>query len=600
MGVLSISWPYLRRFWFGGLIALGAMIAQTVLTLLAPWPLKLIFDNVISKQPLAQPWRTWLDLLTGGKSETRLGLLSALIIIMLILALGSAIFSYIGARQTAVIGQRVVNELRQVVYTHLQHQSLDFYRKSQVGDLAARLTSDVQAIQDLIASGVNNLVTNFLSVVGVVIIVSIIDWHFTVIMLCATPLLLFVAGSYRQRIRRSSRQMRQAEGQVSALVQEKLNAVQVVQGFTNEQLEARQFAKKTHHSLDAALVLAHLQAEMPALVDLMGAISLAAIIWLSAREVIFNQLTPGFVLLFSAYFRSTLTPVRQLAKLSGQISKADASADRLREVLLAQPTIRDAPRALSAPRLVGSVTFENVSFGYSSRTPILRDINIEVRAGMKVALVGPTGSGKSSLLGLIPRFYDPQHGQILIDGRPLREMTLASVRDQISLVLQEPVLFNDTIRDNIAYGRPGISDAEILRVSRAANIHDMITRLPQGYATVISERGATLSGGQRQLITIARAMVRDTPIVLLDEPTTGLDADSERMVLDALTRLMAGRTTFMIAHRIHTIERADLILVLSNGQIRESGKHHELMRAQGLYARWRALQAASEPLALNA
>jgi ATP-binding cassette subfamily B protein len=306
--------------------------------------------------------------------------------------------------------------------------------------------------------------------------------------------------------------------------------------------------------------------------------------------------TLGELVLFTTYFRSILSPIRQLSKLSTQFSKASASAERIQDILDVQPDVRDLPGARSARKLRGGVIFEEVWFGYDHNTPVLRGINGDVKPGMRVALVGATGSGKSTLMSLIPRFHDPQAGRVLIDGIDVRRFTLRSLRDQISLVLQEPVLFNGTIRDNIAYGRPGASDLAILRAAKAANVHEFVVRLPNGYATVIGERGGTLSGGQRQRIAIARAIVRNAPILLLDEPTSGLDAESEAQVMDALFRLMQGRTTFIIAHRLATIEHADLILVLQHGEIRERGTHRQLVRQSGLYARLYAMQFAGEPV----
>jgi ATP-binding cassette, subfamily B, bacterial len=427
-----------------------------------------------------------------------------------------------------------------------------------------------------------------------------VDWHFALLMVGATPLLLFVAGSYRARIRQASRRLRKAEGQVGATAQEKIGAIQVVQAFANEDNEAWQFAQQTRQSLNAGLEVSRLQSELSPLVDLVGVIALAAITWLGAREVIAGRITLGYLLLFTTYLRSILSPARQLAKLSSQFSKADASAERIQDLLDIQPDVRDLPGARPAPRLRGAVAFDGVLFGYSRDTPVLRDIRLRVEPGMIVALVGPTGSGKSTLIGLIPRFHDPQAGRVLLDGIDVRRFTLRSLRDQISLVLQEPVLFNGTIRDNIAYGRTGVSDVEVLRAAKAANVDEFVGRLPHGYGTVLGERGGTLSGGQRQRISIARAIVRNAPILLLDEPTSGLDAESEALVMDALQRLMQERTTFVIAHRLSTIEHADLILVLDQGQIREGGTHRELLRAGGLYARLHTPQFADASAAAGA
>ncbi len=592
MKALLVSWQYLRRYRGLALLAILAMAMQTAMDLMVPWPLKIIFDNVLTAHELPPQLSALLRDTGAGAGLTRLGLLNVMVASMLVIALIDALFTFIGGLLTASIGQRVLYELRIQVFDHIQSLSISFHKNSRVGDLTARLTSDIQAIQDLVSSGLNSLITNSMSVVGVLVIVAVVDWRFALLMLGATPLMFFVAGTYRKRIRQASRQFRTMEGQVGATAQEKIGAIQVVQAFANEEDEARQFALQTRKSLDAGLTVSRLQAELSPLVDLVGVIGLAMVTWLGAQEVMSGRITLGYLLLFTTYLRSILSPVRQLAKLSNQFSKADASAERVQEVLDIQPDVRDLPGARPAPQLRGAVRFEGVNFSYAKNTPVLQNIWARVEPGMTVALVGPTGSGKSTLIGLIPRFHDPQNGQVLIDGIDVRRFTLRSLRDQISLVLQEPVLFNATIRDNIVYGRAGASDVAVLRAARAANVEEFVRRLPDGYGTVLGERGGTLSGGQRQRIAIARAIVRDAPILLLDEPTSGLDTESEALVMDALRHLMEGRTTFVIAHRLSTIERADLILVLKQGQIHEGGTHRELLRAGGIYARLHALQFA--------
>ncbi|HLZ24963.1 MAG TPA: ABC transporter ATP-binding protein [Ktedonobacterales bacterium] len=593
MRALALCWTYLRRYWAVALLAFFAMLMQTVMDLLAPWPLKIVFDSVLGKHAPGGAVEALLGVATGGRELTKLGLLNALIVAMLVIALVDAFFTFLGGLLSASVGQRVVYQLRVQIFDHIQRLSIGFHKTSRAGDLSARLTSDIQAIQDMVSSGLNTLITNSLSVVGVLVVVSLIDWHFALLMMAATPLLLYVAGSYRARIRTASRQLRKIEGQVGATAQEKLAAIQVVQAFANEDDEARQFARQTRKSLNAGLEVSRLQSELSPLVDLVGVVALAAITWLGASEVLSGRITLGYLLLFTTYLRSILSPVRQLAKLSSQLSKADASAERIKEVLDIEPDVRDLPGARPAPALRGAVTLEDVSFSYDGKIPILRDLRLRVEPGMTVALVGATGSGKSTLMSLVPRFHEPQSGRVLLDGVDVRRFTLRSLRDQISLVLQEPVLFSGTIRDNIAYGRPDASDIDVLRAAKAANCHEFVLRLPKAYATTIGERGGTLSGGQRQRISIARALVRDAPILLLDEPTSGLDAESEALVMDALYRLMHGRTTFVVAHRLSTIARADLILVMKDGRICEGGTHSELMRARGMYARLQSLQTAN-------
>ena len=366
----------------------------------------------------------------------------------------------------------------------------------------------------------------------------------------------------------------------------------MIQAFANEDGENRGFARQAIRSLAASTTAARLSAELSPVVDLLGIVGLVAVTWLGAQEVLQQRLTPGYLLVFITYYRSILSPVRQLTKLFSQFTRAEASAERIDEILRLEPEVCDSPGAVAAPPFHGAVTFDDVSFAYHPDTPILHGLNLKVQPGTIVALVGPTGTGKSSLLGLIPRFNDPRTGRVLIDGIDVRSYTLSSLRARISIVLQEPLLFTGSIRDNIAYGQPDLDLDTIVRASRAVGLHELIAGLPGGYDTIVGERGGTLSGGQRQLIAIARAMVRDTPIVLLDEPTTGLDAASEALVMRALYRLMEGRTAFISTHQLRTIERADLIAVLENGHIRELGTHGELFRAHGLYRRWQDLHGS--------
>lgn len=594
MKVIALCQTHLRSFWKAGVLALLAMFAQTATTLLAPWPLKIVFDSVLGTHPLPTGAARLLSTLTGHASRTPMGLLTTMVVAMLIIAAARTVFTFWGAMLTAAIGQQVVYQVRLQVFDHIQRLSLSFHRRSRAGDLLARLTSDIQAIQDVVSSGLSNLITNTLSVLGILIIATVIDWHFALLMLGAAPLILLMANSYQVRIRHAARRLRAAEGAVGAVAQENLNAIQVVQAFVNEDDETRGFARQTLQSLDAGLAVSRLQAKLTPLVDMLGVTVVAAITWLGAREALAGRLTPGYLLLFITYFRSLLSPVRQLSKLSSRFGKAEASAERILEILDTHIEVRDRPGAMPAPRLSGAVAFEHVTFGYWPDRPALRDIHLRVEPGMTVALVGPTGSGKSTFLSLIPRFYDPLDGAVLVDDRDVRGFTVRSLREQISMVLQEPVLFAGTIRDNIAYGCPSASPADILHVAQAVGLDEVVSQLSHGFDTIVGERGGTLSGGQRQLITIARALLRDTPIVLLDEPMSGLDVESEALVSSGLRALMHGRTAFVSSHRLSTIENADLILVLRHGQIRECGTHQELLRAQGWYAHWRDLPTHRE------
>ncbi len=593
MNILKLSRKHLRHYRGVLLLAFFAMMVQTGVDLLNPWFLKIAFDDVLVHRQHSTPLALWLNSLLTHMGMTGLNLFS-LLVAMLLLALIDAIATFSGNSLIASIGQKLVEKIRVQTFAHIEHLPISFHKNNNSGDISARITSDVLSLQNLVSSNLNTLITSIFFIFFALVIAYLVNWHVALLMLITSPLLLLTGGSYRVRIRRAARKQRLVEGRVNALAQEKIAAIQIVQAFSNEDEEIKRFSHVAKQSLETGLIAVRLQSQLSAFTDLVGAVAIAVMIWVVAQEVLAKTITLGDFVLFITYFRSILSPMRQLTKMAGQFSKAEASAERIQEILAIQPEVRDLPEAYQAPRLRGEVKFENVSFSYTKGKPALKNIQLHVTPGMIVALVGPTGSGKSTLMSMLPRFHDPQSGSVLLDGVNVQNYTLRSLREQISFVPQEPVLFNSTIRDNIAYGRLGASDAEIQRAAEAANIHQFVQQLPAGYATVLSERGSTLSGGQRQCISIARAIIRDAPILLLDEPTSSLDIESEMAVIEALHRLMQGRTTFIIAHRFHTIEYANLIVVLQDGSVCEYGTHQQLMNADGLYARLYNLQSTIE------
>ena len=580
--------PFIRPYRWRVALALLASVGSVATDLLRPWPLKIIVDNVLS--PTHAHHQARIDaiiLALVGPAHSRI-LIAAIALLVLVAALNS-LCDFAQMFWMSNAGQRVVFALRRALYGHIQRLSLGFHDAQRTGDLLARVTGDIQAIQALVTTGLSTLVTNGLTLAGMAAIMALMDWRFAALALSVTPVLVIVTVYYTRRIKRASRLARHTEGAVTSVAQETFAAVRLVQAFTREDYEDERFGRQNEQSLSASLAATTLQAQFTPLVDILVALGTALFIGAGAAQVLQGRLTVGGLLVFLSYLGLMYKPIRQLTKLSAVISRATASAERIAEIMRAAPDVADHPDAVAAAHLRGQVAFQQVHFAYDD-VPILRGIDLVVAPGQTVALVGPTGAGKSTLVSLLQRFYDPQEGSILLDGIDLRRLTLASLRGCISIVPQESVLFQTTIRENIAYGRPEATMEEILAAAQAANAHEFIGRLPQGYDTVIGERGETLSGGQRQRVAIARAMVRDAPILILDEPTSSLDASAEALTLEALERLRRGRTTFIIAHRLSTVRTADTIVVLDGGRIVEQGSHAELVERGGYYRRLLKLQ----------
>jgi ATP-binding cassette, subfamily B, bacterial len=428
--------------------------------------------------------------------------------------------------------------------------------------------------------------------VGMIGVMLWMHWELALIAIAIIPLFLFFSFSLSKRIRKEVKTQRQQEGEMAATAAESIGAIKLVQALSLQAMLEDTFLHHNRHSLDASVRSQKLSAGLERAVELLVGIVTALVLWRGVQLVLGQVLTPGDLLVFINYLRIAFKPMRQLAKYTGQIAKATASGERILDVLDTVPEVRDLRGAIAAPAFRGSVEFRNVTFAYEPSNGILRQVSLVVQPGQRVALVGASGGGKSTLASLLLRLYDPLEGQILIDGQDSRTYQLQSLRRQISVVLQDSLLFASTVRDNIAYGCLGVSDADIIAAAKLANAHDFIVQLPQGYDTVLAERGASLSGGQRQRIAIARAAVRQAPIVILDEPTTGLDQENEASVTAALHELTQGRTTFWISHNLQATRTADRILYLENGAIVEQGTHDQLMHQHGRYAAMYALQTA--------
>ncbi len=587
-GVLQVFWPYIRPYTWKIGLALVILILDTLADLASPWPIKLIFDNVLLGKHLRSPWSL---IIPPTLVQNNLLFFAVLCGTLLVLALISASSTYIGTRMLAVTGQRVIFRLRSALFAHLQQLSPAFYDRQRLGDLLTRLTSDVQSIQDMLVTALPTLLLNVMIIVGMLIILLIINPLFGVLGLVIAVFVYSVLRWYLRNIKQVARQIRRQEGDANAIAQENLLGIRVVQVFGMEAHAIRRYEESIRHSLlQLGVRAARLQSGLPSTVGLLTDLGNLLVLVTGGVLIIQGRVTIGDLLVFSAYLRTVYSPMRQLSKLSNTFTRASASAERVMELLQTAPAIADRPSAVPAPKLRGAIAFHRVSFGYDPQHPVLHDISFDIRPGEMVALVGHTGAGKSSILHLIQRFYDPQEGQIRIDERDIRDYTLASLRQQIALVPQDPMLFRASVRENIAYGRPQATEAEIIAAAQAAYADTFIRRLPQGYHTILEERGVGLSGGERQRLAIARAMVRQAPLLLLDEPTVGLDAQAERIVAQALERLMVGRTALVIAHRLSTIQRADMVLVIDKGRIVEAGTPAELLAAGGHYYQLYTLQ----------
>jgi len=411
-----------------------------------------------------------------------------------------------------------------------------------------------------------------------------LDWKFTLIALSVTPVLFIVVYTFTRKIKKASRQVRKKEGEIISTIQEVFTSIRVVKAFASEDYEQKRLERESLQSVEIALRARGLKAMLSPVVQIIVAAGTCLVLWYGATLVLSGALTTGALVVFLLYLGKMYKPMRDLSKMADTASKAAVGFERIKEILETDRQVKNLPGARRAPSFRGKIEFMNVSFGYDRARPTLRDVDLKIETGQVAAFVGPTGAGKSTIISLIPRFYDPTAGQVRIDGFDIRRFKIKSLRQQISFVLQETVLFHAPVWQNIAYGRPEATHAEIVRAARLANAHEFIEKLASGYDTMVGERGVTLSGGQRQRIAIARAVIRNSPILILDEPTSGLDASSEMLVIEALGRLMEGKTSIIIAHRLSTIRKADVIFVVSDGRIVERGNHDELLAIGGLYA----------------
>jgi len=578
--------PY--RGWLA--IILLALLVETAMSLAGPWPLKIVLDSVVGRHPLPQ----WIVPLLGNRlADDRVAIAAAAAAGLVIIGVFGSIAGYIDKYYTESVSQWVANDLRMRVFHQLDRLSLTYYDTQQTGGLLSTITTDISTIQTFASEATLGILIDLLAIIGMLGLMFWLNFDFALITVAVAPFILVFVMRFKQTVKRATREVRRRQSDVVAVVQEGLQSMRVMQAYGRQDLAELQLQQAGKAAVDAALRARRVKSLVSPVVTVSVSLCTAYVLYRGASLVLAGAMTIGALTVFLSYLNKFFKPVLDLATMTNSIAQAAVAVERVQSIILADQMIPEAPNATEPAPFKGEIIFEKVAFAYQPDTPVLKEISFTIEPGQFVGFVGATGGGKSTAASLIPRFYDPTAGRILVDGVDVRAYKLKALRSQVGVVLQDTVLFQGTIADNIAYGRPGATRQEVIQAARDADAHEFIAQMPRGYDSSVGERGLTLSGGQRQRIGIARALIRNAPILILDEPTAALDAEAEQLVLQGLARLMQGRTAIAIAHRLSTVRDADNIVVFKEGIVAEQGTHEELLAFGGVYAELYRVQFGS-------